>query len=51
VPAGFVPVEGVAEVPELSELFDPLSAAVVEVEAELLSLLPDSLVVFFCVLL
>jgi hypothetical protein len=51
VPAGFVPVEGVAEVPVLSEPFDPLSVEVVGVTAELLSLLLDSVVGFFGVLL
>jgi hypothetical protein len=52
VPAGFVPVLGVAAAPELSELLEALSAGLVDVDAELLlSLLPDSVVVFFGVLL
>lgn len=55
MPAGFEPVDGVPEDPELSVLFEPLSLELLApplVDGDvLLSLLPDSVVVFFCVLL
>ena len=59
MPAGFEPVDGVPEDPALSELFEPLSVGVLlfaplslELDDELLlSLLPESVVVFFGVLL
>jgi hypothetical protein len=51
VPAGFVPVVGVAAAAELSELLEAVSAGFVDVDAELLSLLPDSVAAFLGVLL
>jgi len=63
VPAGFEPPDDAPEDPELSELFEPLSLVLFEplslevdeltllLELDELSLLPDSLEVFFGVLL
>lgn len=53
MPAGFAPVDGVPVAPELSVLFEPLSLELVVLDEELLllSLLAESVVGFFCVLL